>query len=126
MPSTGDRMMNTAVWVILAQPSTPVPPLLMPAPMRPPMSACDELDGMPYHQVMRFQAIAPTSAAMITVLSTIAGSMIPLPMVLATCSGKITKAMKLKKAAQATAASAATARASRRWWRSSSRRRESR
>ena len=31
------------------------------------MSACDELDGRPRHQVMRFQAIAPKSAARIVV-----------------------------------------------------------
>src|SRR5579859_4417136 len=34
-------------------------------PMRPPISACDELDGIPARHVIRFHAIAPTSAAMI-------------------------------------------------------------
>ena len=29
------------------------------APTTPPISACDELDGSPYHHVTRFQAIAP-------------------------------------------------------------------
>ena len=33
------------------------------APTRPPISACDELDGSPKHQVARFQAIAPISPA---------------------------------------------------------------
>src|SRR5919206_1130798 len=33
------------------------------APTRPPIRACDELDGRPNHHVRRFQAIAPTSAA---------------------------------------------------------------
>src|ERR687887_531468 len=33
------------------------------APTRPPISACEELDGRPNHQVRRFQAIAPASAA---------------------------------------------------------------
>src|ERR671931_2489314 len=33
------------------------------APTRPPISACDELDGRPNHQVRRFQAMAPASAA---------------------------------------------------------------
>ena len=28
----------------------------------PPMSACDELDGMPYRLVIAFQAMAPISA----------------------------------------------------------------
>src|SRR5919202_1819406 len=33
------------------------------APTRPPISACEELDGRPSHQVRRFQAIAPARAA---------------------------------------------------------------
>ena len=31
------------------------------APTMPPISACDELDGSPKYQVIRFHAIAPTS-----------------------------------------------------------------
>ena len=42
--------------------SAPVPALAITAPTMPPISACDELDGMPYHQVTTFQAIAPISA----------------------------------------------------------------
>src|SRR5438046_2120164 len=34
-----------------------------PAPISPPMSECVEDDGSPKYQVMRFQAIAPRSAA---------------------------------------------------------------
>ena len=37
------------------------------APMTPPISACDELDGMPKSQVMRFQMIAPARPAKTTV-----------------------------------------------------------
>ena len=33
------------------------------APMSPPKSACDELEGMPKYQVVKFQATAPMSAA---------------------------------------------------------------
>src|SRR5919202_1732107 len=33
------------------------------APTRPPISACEELDGRPNHHVSRFQAIAPARAA---------------------------------------------------------------
>ena len=36
-----------------------------PIPTSAPMSACDELDGSPRRQVIRFQMIAPISAAMI-------------------------------------------------------------
>src|SRR5512146_937651 len=35
----------------------------MPAPSRPPMSAWDELEGMPKYQVSTFQATADASAA---------------------------------------------------------------
>jgi len=42
--------------------SAQVPALATAAPTSPPISACDDEDGMPYHQVMTFQAIAPTSA----------------------------------------------------------------
>src|SRR5580704_11159675 len=34
-------------------------------PMRPPIRACEELDGSPARQVMRFHTMAPASAAMI-------------------------------------------------------------
>ena len=38
------------------------PDLATAAPTRPPISACDDEDGMPYYQVITFQAMAPTSA----------------------------------------------------------------
>jgi len=58
---------------------------------------------MPNHQVMTFQAIAPTSAPNTTTWSATSGSMMPLPTVLATCRPKNRNAMKLKNAAQITA-----------------------
>ena len=36
------------------------------APTSPPISACDDDDGSPKYQVIRFHAIAPTSAAKTT------------------------------------------------------------
>ena len=89
--------MKIAVVPIFDHPRTPNPPLATPAPMRPPTSACDELDGSPHHQVRRFQAMAPPRAPMITAMSTAPGAMMPLPMVLATCRSKTAKATKLKK-----------------------------
>ena len=56
----------------------------MPPPSSPPISACELDEGMPSPQVIRFQTMAPTSAAKITVASTMLGSMMPVPMVLAT------------------------------------------
>jgi len=57
---------------------------MTPAPTSPPISACELLDGMPPHQVMTFQAIAPTSAPKMTWASMTSGAMIPMPIVRAT------------------------------------------
>src|SRR5882724_11465596 len=48
------------------------------------MRACDDDDGSPAYQVMRFQAIAPRRPARMTVASTTATSTSPLPIVFAT------------------------------------------
>src|SRR4051794_26164592 len=56
------------------------------APTMPPISACDELDGSPAYQVTRFQTIAPTSPAKITVSVTPPASTMPLAIVAATWS----------------------------------------
>src|ERR1700676_4133821 len=42
------------------------PACAMAAPMNPPISVCDELEGMPNHHVSRFQAIAPISPEKMT------------------------------------------------------------
>ncbi len=60
------------------------PALATTAPARAPMSACDELEGIPYHHVIRFQMQAPMSAARTTVCVTIAGSAKPDAIVFAT------------------------------------------
>src|SRR5437899_7272516 len=54
------------------------------APTSPPISACEELDGRPRHHVIRFQAIAPSSAASTVVVVARPGSMIPLATFFAT------------------------------------------
>src|SRR5439155_22742983 len=54
------------------------------APIRPPINACDELDGRPRHHVRRFHAIAPSSAASTVFSVARPVSMIPLPTVFAT------------------------------------------
>ncbi len=52
----GDRMMKLAVLMIPDQTRTHVPPLTSPAPISPPISACEELLGSPSHQVMQVPA----------------------------------------------------------------------
>src|SRR5688500_6574609 len=75
----------------------------MPAPMKPPMRACDEDVGSPSYQVARFQPIAPTSPPKMTATLTTDGSTI-LPTVSATLVWNTRKATKLNTAAQRTAA----------------------
>src|SRR5262245_42159903 len=80
------------------------PALARPAPISPPIRACELLEGIPAHQVTRFQTIAAVSAAQMTRGVTTAGSMMPVPSVCATCRPKNRKAVKLKNAAPKTAA----------------------
>src|SRR5215204_943029 len=102
MPNSGDSGMNKMVFSRLLASSTPKPALATPAPANPPMRACEDEVGRPSHQVMKFQAIAPTSPAKMTASLTTAESTV-LPTVLATCVWKTRKAMKLNRAAQTTA-----------------------
>jgi len=53
--------------------------------------------GIPPHQVMRFQEMAPISAPKITRASITCADTMPTPTVRATCTPKTRKAMKLKK-----------------------------
>ena len=49
--------MNSTVFQTPAAIKAPAPALAITAPTMPPIKACDELDGMPYHQVTTFQKI---------------------------------------------------------------------
>jgi hypothetical protein len=69
----------------------------------PPISACDELTGMPNTIVIQSHRLAPISAPATTAVSTTFGSTRPLPIVSATCTLKKNAATKLKKPAQITA-----------------------
>lgn len=95
--------MNATVFPIPFHTSAPGPAFTRAAPIMPPISACDELVGRPKYHVMMFQPQAPTRVPNITALSTIVISIMPLPMVLATCRPKKKNATKLKNAAQMTA-----------------------
>src|SRR6187551_1236024 len=102
-PNPGDRKMADTVLITPDQTTAPVPALAMPAPTSPPMSACEDDDGMPSRWVTICQTMAPASAPKITCEVTMSASTMPRPTVSATCSPKNRKAMKLKNAAQATA-----------------------
>ena len=78
------------------------------APAKPPMSVCDDEDGIPYHHVMRFHTIAATKPEKIigSGLFSVAIklSFTYFAIVVATLwSLKMKKATKLKNAAQTTA-----------------------
>src|SRR5438270_509994 len=84
-PSAGEtRAGNATLWTTPCH-STPFDPdWTSAAPIRPPISACDELEGRPRHHVSRFHAIAPSSAASTVFSVARPVSMIPLPTVVAT------------------------------------------
>src|SRR5580698_7444387 len=102
-PTSGDSTIASKVLERPLQTAADKPALAMPPPTSPPISACELLEGMPSPQVIRFQTIAPISAAKITCASITLGSMIPVPMVWATLSPNTPKATKLKNAAHSTA-----------------------
>ena len=72
------------------------------APISPPNSACDELDGRPSSQVTRFQMIAPIRPPKITTGPILASSTRPLAMVLATAT-EMNAPTRLRTAEMATA-----------------------
>jgi hypothetical protein len=80
----------------------------------PPISACEEEDGMPNHQVVRFQQIAPISPPRMTTGVTAPDSTIPSATVAAT-EIEMKAPTKLRTAAMPTATFGAARR-----WRSSS------
>ncbi len=64
---------------------TPLPPTAASiAPTTPPISACDELDGSPNIQVIRFHVIAPISPANAIISVTWPVEMMPVAIVAAT------------------------------------------
>jgi hypothetical protein len=79
------------------------PAWAMAAPAKPPISACEEDEGMPNHQVRRFQKVAArrpenTTGRVINSCFTVLAIVFATP-----CSLKIKKAAKLNNAAQHTA-----------------------
>jgi hypothetical protein len=84
-PAAGDEISGTSTLRCSApQLNAEKPPRATTAPASEPISACDELDGMPNHHVNRFQKHAPHSADSTTTWLTSFGSAKPAAMVLAT------------------------------------------
>src|SRR3954471_13365186 len=72
-------LLSTALKLI-----APAPPATQVAPISPPNSACEELEGSPRNHVTRFHKMAPTSPAKITTGVMSFSSTSPPEMVLAT------------------------------------------
>src|SRR3954468_15092600 len=84
---TGAMAAGTSTFSMMPSPlMTSAPSATNAAPISPPISACDELDGRPSHHVATFHAIAPTRPANTTVVVIAPGSTIPEPTVAATFS----------------------------------------
>ena len=84
-PITGENTIGRTILSMTPLHSTPdTPTAAIMAPMRPPNSAWDELDGSAKYQVTRFHTTAPTSAESTSGSVTRLVSTMPLPTVLAT------------------------------------------
>ena len=103
IPKTGAININPAIRNIGVEFTELNPACAMAAPAKPPISVCEEEEGIPNHQVNKFQIMAATSPEK-TTGKVIKSVFTVLAIVLATpCSLKIKKAAKLKKAAHTTA-----------------------
>src|SRR5215475_8525199 len=85
-PTIGDRNIGRITLLVMPCHNTCVSLDASAAPMRPPISACDDDDGRPKYQVIRFQVMAPNSPAKTTPrpLTSAGGVMMPVPTVAAT------------------------------------------
>src|SRR3954454_16260324 len=101
--STGETTAGrTTLFTTVEKLIADAPPATQVAPIRPPNSACDELEGSPRYHVTRFQRMAPISPAKITTGLISVSSTSPPEMVLATCTDRKAPA-RFRQAATATA-----------------------
>jgi hypothetical protein len=107
IPIIGAKIIKLAVLTITAVLTASKPAAAIPAPAKPPIKVCEDEEGIPNHQVNKFQAIAAINPAKITFIMLApftASALTVLATVLATpWSLKIKKATELKMAAHSTA-----------------------
>ena len=65
-PSSGDQTIAATVFSVPHQTTALNPALAAPAPINPPIRACELDEGIAPHQVSRFQTMAPISAPKMT------------------------------------------------------------
>ena len=68
IPTTGAKKIKLAVFNIMGILIVLKPPCAIAAPANPPIRVCDDEDGIPNHQVKRFQEIAAISPEKITTI----------------------------------------------------------
>jgi hypothetical protein len=102
IPITGARTMNARGGKILSGLMEANPEAAIAAPANPPIRVCDELVGIPFHHVNKFQMMAADNPEAITVKLT-ASDFTIFETASATCNLKIQKARKLNPAAHITA-----------------------
>ena len=89
MASIAATTAGMITWETMPFQSTPcAPTAAIVAPTMPPISACEELEGIPRSQVSRFQTMPPTRPANTSSSDTMLESIRPLAMVAATAVDK--------------------------------------
>ena len=78
--TAGNTILDKTVPTLTAE----IPAPTITAPIRPPNNACDELDGRPTNQVVRFHRMAPTRPAKIITGVTFESTTMPPEIVFAT------------------------------------------
>ena len=103
-PSNGAMNIKAIIFITPGAITELNPELVIAAPIRPPTRVWEELEGKPHHHVSKFQIIAATVAAAITLRLIASGLTTPKLIVEATLRWNIKNAMNLKNAAINTAA----------------------
>src|SRR5437762_1088952 len=88
IPITGASTIKKRGGSTLSRRTTSTPAYAIAAPTNPPIKVCEELDGIPYHQVMRFHMIEAINPERITI-RLIPSGFTDLDTVSATCNSKI-------------------------------------
>ena len=68
IPTNGARNIKLTVLIIIGELIAPNPPLPIAAPAKPPINVCEDEEGMPNHQVSKFQIIAAIRPEKITII----------------------------------------------------------
>ena len=68
IPMIGAKKIKAAVLRMMGELTAPNPPAATAAPAKPPINVCEEEEGIPNHQVSKFQQMAAISPEKITII----------------------------------------------------------